>query len=460
MIAVITTILLALFFSQPLDSFAQHVPATPNAKTMQFVCTGKPHEAGYKYVEKIYRRAFAKLGYQFSMRHATKEDAINLLRSESVDGDCGRVAHFSELSGLTNTQSIPHAYRMVEFSSWAKADHQLPSSRKDQVIGYNSNALFIPTYLESMGYKKIQGFNNTDSMIQALVDGDIDLLMHYHVGMPKLKESPYAKKVVYHNHILSVPLHGLLLKKHQHLLRDLSDIIARQTTTSPFKATQAPNQPPKTNLKPLKFSCAIPSSNLYFKVVGDTLNQAFNTMGYHITLQSISRGREIAELKNGNMDGSCGRTNFFANNMQEYVTKLDVPLTKNRFQVWSTTPEAEINSIHDFPPQSSLAVVRGTISVNQKVRQYLPIVKQVNSAHTGLQLLAAGEVDFYVDIIQSAGPSLQHLNSQVPIYLSGSIHGAPVYPMLHRKHIYLQKQATELLRKQLESSNEDHLIHY
>jgi hypothetical protein len=427
---------------------------------MHFVCTGKPHETGYKFVEKIYRRSFALLGYDFSMRHATNKEAVELLRTEQVDGDCGRVAHFAELSGLTNTLSVSHAYRMIEFSAWTKTGQTIASSRADQRIGYNHNALFIPFYLADMGYGNSVAYESNEAMIKGLINGEVDILMNYHAGMAKLQASPYAEQITYHSHILSVPMHGLLLKKHQHLAQQLSENIARFTKATPYRQAKSNASPERTHLKALTFSCAIPASNQFFIDIGKVLNRAFNDMGYQITLQSMTRAREIAELKNNRVDGSCGRTSVLAENIKEYASKLNVPVTKSRFQVWSTQPDREITHIKQLPPNSKIAVVRGTESLTNILRRYASILISVNTAQAGLQLLAEGKADYYLDIIESAGPQLERISSQVPIYLSGEIQGYSVYPLIHNRHKYLQQQATELLQNQLEKTGGDHLIQY
>lgn len=462
MIATYRLAALTLLLCLPLVSHAQNTPSTQKqkAQTIHFVCTGKPHEAGYQFAEKIYRRAFAKLGYRFVMRHATNDEAVKLIRNESVDGDCGRVTHFKELSGLRNTLSIPHAYRMAEFSAWRNTNHKLPQNRKDIRIGYNNNALFIPYYLKDMGYRQSKGYPSTDAMLKALSEGHIDLIMHYHTGMDKLTFPPYDKTVTYHNHILSIPIHGLLLKKHEHLINPLSDIIARQTSISPFRHNDNEIAKPNDDLKTLYFSCSVPDGNHYFKIINNKLNQAFNVMGYHIDMKSLSRGREIAEFKKGNIDGSCGRTKMFADEIKEYAINLDIPVTTSRFQVWSTKPNPQINQLKDFPYGSKIAVVRGTVSINQKLKGSELLVTQVSSAKTGLQKLANGEVDYYIDILQSAGPQLEQLKSQVPIYQIGGIQGSQIYPLLHIKHKYLQQQATELLRLHLRKTGHPHLTHH
>lgn len=428
-------------------------------KRIHFTCTGRPTESGYQYVEKLYRRAFASMGYKFSMSHAPRQQALELLRTEQVDGDCGRIATFEEISGLTNILLVNQAYRTVEFSAWHNPKRAISQDRSQIHVGYLQDSIFIPSFLTDMGYRRISSFNNNQSLIKALADQKIDLIMHYNAAMISARKNHPELDFKYHSHILSLPMHGILLKKHAHLASALSTFIERYTARSPY-------QPPVTLPKPtgpneftqLKFSCPIPSDNTYFPLIEKAFNKSFHQMGYHINLVSMSRAREIAELRQGNMDGSCGRTRLLGESLKDQMILIDVPATPMRLQLWGTTPNLNIQSFSKIPKGSRIAAERGTAALLPHLKQHFPITLEYASAKSGLTALSHGKIDFYIDIPESIGINLEKVNSQIPIYLNGEIKGPNVYPLLHVRHKFLQPQLTELLRKQAQTKNQDFLI--
>jgi hypothetical protein len=457
----VTKLVVLLVSLGPLASSA--TPPAENSgtqdKEIHFTCTGRPNESGYQFVEKLYQRAFASLGYKFSMSHAPRQHALKLLRTEQADGDCGRVATFEELTGLTNTLLLKQAYRTVQFSAWHNPKQVISEDRSQIHVGYQHDSIFIPHYLADMGYTKITSFNDNQDLIKALADQKIDLIMHYNAAMINARKYYPEIDIKYHSHILSLPMHGILLKKHAHLADALSTFIARFTARSPYRPpTSMPTPASPSEFTQLKFSCPIPSDNTYFQLIEKAFNKSFHQMGYHINLVSMSRAREIAELRQGNIDGSCGRTRLLGESLKDQMIVIEAPTTPMRLQIWGTTPNLNIQSFSKIPEGSRIAAERGTAALLPHLKQHFPLTLEYASAKSGLTALSHGKIDFYIDIPESIGINLQRVNSQIPIYLNGEIKGPNVYPLLHVRHKFLQPQLTELLRNQAQTKNQDFLI--
>lgn len=386
---------------------------------------------------------FDELGYRYIQKYANIDHAIELLKSGQVDGDCARLDGFVEISGLEGYKPIGPAYSHVVLSRWYLKPPLVP--RSEQRVGYNANVLVLKHHLMNMGYEKLYPFYSAKDSIERLRRDEWDLIVNYSRDMSVVDESSEFRDVQKGDSLVTLParpyLSKLLAGQLQQRWNFAADKFFRQQ-----KAVFVPVDIPERGRDTIIFSCSLHSTSRIFQILQRQYSRQFEQLGYNYHQVSMPREREAHELSQGNIDGTCGRTEIHALN-QPNAVRVKFAIVSSKIRVWSLSAVEDIRELDDLIPQRRIAYVRGTTVLEQRLAGYRGHLIPTTTMVIGMKMLAAGRVDYLVGIDNVYQSIIADTVFQAPIYAVGTLGTIEAYPYLHRRHSELAERLEGLLQQ-------------
>jgi ABC-type amino acid transport substrate-binding protein len=408
--------------------------------SVTFVCEARPDQPNYKAALVYLTDVFNHLGYRYSQQHVDTVEAIRRLRTGEADGDCARLDGFVEAAGLDEFVAIGPAYSHASFSSWFLQRPKIARAR--QRVGYNSNAILLKKHLLDMGYRQLFPIVEKDDFTRLLLNGKLDIVVNYKKSMSFISHKRY-QKIYSSDSFLTLPvkpyIHKALAKKLEKRWE-----VAVQDFFDDHKNLSGSVKIPEKTQGSVTFSCSLHTGTILFRHFETTYRDLFHQLGYKFELISMPRSREAHELSAGNVDGICGRT-IYHESHQPNAIRVKQPIILTNLRVWSRMPYRDVNSVDDLPQFSSLAMVRGTTYLNEKLKDHKGnIVKTLNMA-AAVKMLAAGRVDYVLGLEISFQEFIGESTIQAPIYGVGTLDSLNIYPYLHHSRNEIAQQLEPLL---------------
>ncbi len=412
--------------------------------TITFVCDARPDQSTHQVALTFLTEIFDGLGFRYIQKHAGIEDAISQLRHGEVDGDCGRIAGFTENSGLSNYVPIGPAYTQVVFSRWYI--HSQDKPRNELKVGYTANALMLKSHLLKMGYRELYPIVTEVGSIERLRSGDFDLVVHYDRAMDFLKTSNDYLDVKRTDSFVTLPIRPYMTKATVAKLGRKWDLIAKDIFQKRLEKSSIADLPKRHEGK-IIFSCSLHAESSFYKELDLRYTHLFGELGYSYQQVSMPRTREAHELSWGNIDGVCGRTKSHAQHQPNSV-RVGIPIYKSKVRVWSLSAVDDIHSSEDLTPDRRVAYVRGTTFLKNTLKGYDGQLVPVFDMMTGIKMLVANRIDYLVGFDAIYQNLVADTIFQAPIYGVGSLDSVDVYPFLHQSRSDVAERLEALLRRE------------
>ncbi len=205
----------------------------------------------------------------------------------------------------------------------------------------------------------------------------------------------------------------------------------------------------------LLFTCAKDTTEgPSFSYYRNLYERAFDNIGYDFSIVSEPDMRALTMAATGQSDGICVRPSAY---MEQFgiadLIKVKVLIAEADMQIWSHNKDLLITR---QTPLSSIGRVASFRRGNYWAKQYLAdqegiIHFDVTTSSTGLKLLAAQRIDFFIGFEPIIGSILSDELLEGKIYAVGTLHRVKLYPYLHKKHSNLipalELQLKELLKQ-------------
>lgn len=418
---------------------AQDSEAHDQQPTINFVCGFRPNEAPYEHTFKHLSNVFNQLGYRYVQRHVEISEALTLLKAGEVDGDCARLDGFLEVSGLNGYVSIGPTVLNGSFSRWFIRD-DFPD-RKSTVVGYNSNALMLTVYLKKMGYRKLIPFSKSGPLIEALLDGSIDMAVDYEQSMDQVRVDELPSGIQRGKHFMTLPVKPYI---RQSLADKLEEHWPQAYET--VQPSSWDKEIPEKNRGTMVFSCSLDKKVKLYRYFDHLYSEAFKKLGYQFRMISLPRARETHELSLGRIDGSCGRTKFVGE-QHENVLQVNESVLQIEMRVWSHLPSEELTSLADIPASATLAMVRGTTYLENKLSNYKGKLVYIPTIGAGLKMLAAERVEFLMGFESGVQTLVENAAVEIPIYNVLTFESLELYPYLSQDHEGLVDELGAVLKE-------------
>ncbi|GAA5314994.1 MAG: hypothetical protein AseanaTS_01980 [Candidatus Pelagadaptatus aseana] len=411
----------------------------------QLGCISSPDMPDTQYLASIITPILERGGYQLEIESGDATLINQRVQQGELKGDCGRWRAYGD--AYPNMLRVDPPFRHETFGVWGAADkvHEPVANLR---LGQPSGWFVGSPILSNLGYGSLKSYPGFDDLLDAVVAGELDAFVSYGAGISQRQDDLIKAGIRHHQDIVSVPIHLFLRPEWQTLVPYFSVAIESRQNQNPF---------PKLDLKQLNragerhivFSCSIPAQYPLFEVVEDFYRQAFEALGYRFTMVPMPRIREMAEVINGRVDGSCVRTNLPPFNDKEHLILVDVPLAGVSTIILSTRqldgePEQILTS-------GRLGYVRGSqVSIN--ALKHFPGMEVVglNTQESGLKMLVAGRIDYLLDNSVVVKIVSETLGIESLLYRKSFGDPVLLYPYLNRRYEELAEPLAEQLRHQLQ----------
>ncbi len=211
--------------------------------------------------------------------------------------------------------------------------------------------------------------------------------------------------------------------------------------------------------KRIVFGCSIPSESKYYKLGEDFYRKLFKQLGYGFKMIAMPRGREVAELLNNNLDGTCGRRKDAPHPIFSTLERLPMPIIVLSYELLSRDPYPDIRYLDELPAGKILAYVRGGAVAQDILDKQLHInVFKVLDAEVGIKMLAGGRVDFFFGISASINDVLSRLEFKHDIHRKRLAEKHEIFTYLIPSRKYMVESMADAMLLELKLLNSDYLF--
>lgn len=426
------------------------VSATGGEGVMKINCTSPKGQVDADYTASLIQPVAEKHGFELLFTVGQGPTIIDELRRGELDGDCGRIEGFNEEAGL-NLIRVEPAVRRVRFALWG-FDAAFPLREVDPKhlrVGYLATTQIAPLLADQMGYTNIHKFTSMDALAQALLEGQVDVMLNYQalVSGYNLKAD---RKLYRLRHVVTFPVYIYLQSRFQNLVADLSHAISAKTKAKPYEPYPDKEIPPLAD-DVITFGCSVPKHSLAFSKLEEAYRRAFHAVGYDFRMFSLPRVRERVELFSGNIDGTCARGNVSPFSDHPSLLLVRVPITQITLKVYSRHPFRPVTDLRQLPEGKRIAFVRGT-KLAELLLLRAPQLKHVGvvTPEIGVKMLAGERVDYFVGLPAVSDYILNSLNIKKMLYVVSELQPIPLHAFIHKRHITLQEPLEQYFKRVLE----------
>jgi ABC-type amino acid transport substrate-binding protein len=417
---------------------------------LTFNCPRSVGQSDFDFANQVYSEVFSPMGYDFRFVYLARRDAVKQLAQGQLDGDCARAPNFLELTGLTNLIRIETPLRTAAFETWYRDEIESNTPYKDIHLGYNGSTLFLKKNLEIMGFGKLTSFDDYQSLADALVNGEIDALFNYEEAIAPYKKALHEQGAYLADTPIVFPVHTYVSEKYATLVPEIESKMNRYLKYNPYYPPIVP--PVRVIDKSLEhkpsilFSCILQSKSFVFMNLYDIYSQIFKTLGYNFHMVSMNLPREAIEFGQGNVDGSCGLPSGLGAKLIG-AKQVNAVVGTNKIKIWGLKAMPELRQLSDIPAGAKVAVIRGG-HISREILQAQGLkVTVVNSVVSGLKMLNASRIDFFIGSSIGAKRVFQKIELRQPVFTVGYLRQDNITPFLSHKNSHLsESMAIELNR--------------
>lgn len=233
---------------------------------------------------------------------------------------------------------------------------------------------------------------------------------------------------------------------------------AATVTTTTLALTPSAQSATTTGRKTITFSCAITAGSPAYTMAETFYRNVFDRLDYDFTMTPLPLTREASEIAMGHYDGSCGRTSNPILSQLPHLIKIDQPIARFSLELIATKASPEIKDLEDLPPGSSIAYVRGSTTLEAKLKKY----PQLNSfpaptENSALKMLIANRVDFYLRGKTPNNKVFFEPDVAIPLHVVINWDLYYLYPYLHARHSELKPALQDEIKRQLQAYPDNYL---
>ncbi|BFM16675.1 hypothetical protein R50073_28580 [Maricurvus nonylphenolicus] len=413
-----------------------HAATGPDDASLQplvFGCVSPQYQADTVFIGNILRPALAEKGYSLRFETVRDDSAFERMAKGELAGDCGRIADIDKRKKIDLVQVKP-AFRRAVFALWGTNATSLQVLPLAEVrVGYVDGVLYAPILAQQMGFSRTRGYLSLDQAVKALERGELDAILTYEAQVKGYSQrSGYELRRL--RHVVTFPVYVYLSPHFRELTPVISEAISGYIESHPYNPFPEEALPVLKN-RLIVFGCPLPARSPAFIEMEQSFRRAFNALGYEFKLFALPRAREEVELLRGNLDGTCGRGNNPPYSNHPDLLRLTTPTAHTSYEVISPQARRMIRDVNELETGSRIAYVRGTSLAKQMLENPRKFdVIDVTSAELGVKMLAAGRIDYFVDIPVNIRFLLSAFEINKTLYTVSELPKLSYYPYLRRRH--------------------------
>lgn len=412
-------------------------------KPFRLGCISSEDMADTQYIASIISPVLERGGYRLEIIQDSADRLNSLVTAGELEGDCGRARSHSK--AFPDLIRVDPPFRHETFGIWGPASKALlpvDTLKLGRLEGWFAGS----PILQELGYASLISYRSFDEMFEAVRRGEVDAFVSYNAGINQIKDRMIEANMRHHRDIVSVPIHLFLRAERAPLLPYISVAIKSRQQRDPY---------PEVDLGALRsgkerhivFSCPIPSRYPLFKKIEAFYRDAFAALGYQFTMLSLPRMREMVEVLNGRLDGSCARADVKPFNDVSSLLRIRVPVAEVMRVILSTR---QINASESLPAVGQLGYVRGAQMSTNALKDFPGMdLVVLNTPESGLKMLVAGRIDYMLDNNLAVDIVSERLVMDSLLYRQPYGKPIPMYPYLNRRHKDLLEAFEKQVRLQL-----------
>ncbi len=186
------------------------------------------------------------------------------------------------------------------------------------------------------------------------------------------------------------------------------------------------------------------------RVLSLICTDAFQQLNMDVEVRLYPPLRGSLEADAGNIDGEVGRAHAYGDT-HPHLIRVNESLVSFRVAAFAIIPGLKISGWDSLKGTAYRVQYRsGYATFKTRLEQVLPAsqISSVVDSQTGLQNVALGRTDIFVDLEEYGQLQLARLQNRYShVYNAGLVQDTPVYIYLHQRHAALVPRLTEILSK-------------
>lgn len=186
------------------------------------------------------------------------------------------------------------------------------------------------------------------------------------------------------------------------------------------------------------------------RVVSLICSDAFHQLGMDVEVRILPPLRGSIEADAGNIDGEVGR-GYGYGNKHPNLARVEESLLNVRVAAFTRTPGLKVDGWASLKGSSYRVEYRsGYINYKARLEEQLPPaqISAVIDSNTGLQHVAQGRTDIYIDVEEFGELQIARLPKRYSeVYNAGLVQNSPIYIYLHKRHAALALRLAEVVSK-------------
>lgn len=420
-----------------------------NVKTLTLSCPIPLDSPLGNIARDLYREALKPFGYQVKFVFANTTEELQLLAEEKVDGSCGRAKSIKQ---LTNT--LDHLVQAdvpsinVNFYEVRLAQPQ-PRANPDapERTAIIRDSRVLESLLTKQANTRIVRFTTEQQILQALLLGQVERAVIVEMATLPDRQRPQDNPDLQLTHFYSMPIHALMLKRHQNVVTLLNRRIPIVLPKLHQRREQRQHIPDQRFDKTLDMVCHVPLDSKIARSAMRIYTRALEQLNYNLAVRYIPRQRATEELIQGRADLDCGRLDYYQHSIGQHAFKIPLPVSSINLHVYGLSPAVTIDNFSDLEPTDRVVYVKGSYLVEKHLQNTGVRLQSAATPNHALKMLINGSVDYYVGFHEETEISIRNGRFNNRIHNLGQLAEEPLYAYLHRKHQALKLKLEHVLQK-------------
>lgn len=202
--------------------------------------------------------------------------------------------------------------------------------------------------------------------------------------------------------------------------------------------------------KTIRFSCSVNEKSDHFRYFTELYSQAFEQLGYQFSMLSLPPLRELAQLREQQIDGVCARTDGILSTPDtDTLIRVNEVVAKSHMVIYGVDKHTLIdtNNLQSLQ-QYRVGYRRGYLGLVDSLKSVgLKKLHPIELSNHGVRQLASSRIDIYIDQhIAILSALKQHPDLEEKIHNLGSYKKRKVFAYLIPRHHRLAEPLASSLR--------------